>query len=91
MGSRCLVRLFYLFLLYLPVPTLSPSRPPRDSRRWRQAAQRHRPSDDSENRRFLWLLAATVALVLGVVGSLLVQSLNNAGLTDRPSAFEQRP
>ena len=74
------------------MPTLSSSRPARDSRRWRQAAQRNRPADGLENRPFLWLLAATVALVLGVVGVLLVHSLRSEDLADRPNAgFEQRP
>ncbi|AMJ67678.1 hypothetical protein [Hymenobacter sp. PAMC 26628] len=71
------------------MPTLSPPRPPRDSRRWRQAAQRNRPADGLENRRFLWVLAATIAVVVGVVGVLLAQSIRSNELADRPSSFEQ--
>ncbi|MGI4887178.1 MAG: hypothetical protein ACRYFR_19660 [Janthinobacterium lividum] len=71
------------------MPTISAPRPPRDSRRWRQAAQRNRPADGFENRRFLWFLAATVAVVLGVVGVLLAQSMHTNELANRPPAFEQ--
>lgn len=75
---------------YLPLPILSAPRPPRDSRRWRQAAQRNRPTDGLENRRFLWFLAATIAVVLAVVGVLLAQSMRDGdNLADRPSSFEQ--
>ena len=73
------------------MPTLSSPRPPRDSRRWRQAAQRNRPADGLENRPFLWLLAATVAVVLGIVGVLLVHSLRNEDVADRSNSFGQRP
>ncbi|MFD1467907.1 hypothetical protein ACFQ48_06700 [Hymenobacter caeli] len=73
------------------MPTLSPARPPRDSRRWRHAAQRNRPADGLENRRFLWVLAATVAVVLGIVGVLLVRSASGNGLADQPAPFQQRP
>ena len=88
MDSRCLVRLFY-FLFYLPLPPLSAPRPPRDSRRWRQAAQRNRPADGLENRPFLWVLAVTVAVVLGAVGVLLTQSMRSNDLADQPSLIEQ--
>ncbi|OGX91041.1 hypothetical protein [Hymenobacter coccineus] len=71
------------------MPTLSVPRPPRDSRRWRQAAQRNRPADDLENRPFLWVLVATIAVVLGAVGILLAQSIRINDLADQPALIEQ--
>lgn len=72
------------------MPTHSASHLPRDSRRWRRTAQRNRPADGLENRRFLWFLAATIAVVLVVVGVLLAQSLRNDDeLADRPLLLEQ--
>lgn len=74
---------------YLPLPSLPASRSPRGSRRWRRAAQRNRPTDGLENRRFLWFLAATIAVVLAVVGVLLAQSMRDGdNLADRLSPFE---
>ncbi|AWM33988.1 hypothetical protein [Hymenobacter nivis] len=71
------------------MPTLSAPRPPRDSRRWRQAAQRNRPADGLENRPFLWVLAITVAVVLGAVGVLVAQSMSSNDLAGRPPVLEQ--
>ncbi len=73
------------------MPTLSASRAPRDSRRWRQTAHRSRPVEGAENRRFLWLLAATVAVVLGVVVGLLVKALPAEAAPGQASAYEQVP
>ena len=78
------------FLFFLFMPALSPARPPRNSRRWRQAARRNRPADGLENRPFLWVLAATVAVVLGVVGVLVTQSMRSNDLAGRPASFAPR-
>ena len=74
---------------YLPLPHLPASRSPRDSRRWRRAAQRNRLADGLENRRFLWFLAATIIVVLAVVGALLAQSMRDDDkLADQIPPFE---
>ncbi len=78
------------------MPTHTSVSPPRDSRRWRQAAHRGYSSsthytNGSENRRYLWLLAATVAVVLGLVGILLIQALPEGAPPANPATIGQQP
>lgn len=73
------------------MPTHPSSLPPRDSRRWRRAAHRSYSANSSENRSYLWLLVATVAVVLSVVGTLVFRSLVSDGTLSQSAAFEQRP
>lgn len=75
-------------LILFPVPTHPPTR---DSRRWRRAAHRSYFINNTENRSYLWLLVATVAVVLSVVGALVFRSLVSDGTLDQSAAFEQRP
>ena len=73
------------------MPTHPSSLPPRDSRRWRRAAHRSYFINNTENRSYLWLLVATVAVVLSVVGALVFRSLVSDGTLGQSAAFEQRP
>ena len=78
-------------LILFSMPTHPSSLPPRDSRRWRRAAHRSYSANSSENRSYLWLLVATVAVVLSVIGGLVFRSLATDGAPGQSSAFEQRP
>lgn len=78
-------------LILFPVPTHPSFLPPRDSRRWRRAAHHSYFINNTENRSYLWLLVATVAVVLSVVGALVFRSLVSDGTLGQSAAFEQRP